>query len=242
MNRLVYFVILNKKLICIIPARGGSKEVPKKNIRFLGDKPLIAHTIESAINSDLFDHVIVSTEDDEIAEISKKYGAEVPFMRPKELATDSTSTDEVINFCIPKLHSLGYEFEIFVLRDCTVPFIDDKDMLGAIQLLKQKNCDAVFGAIKAHPSPYFGMMELDKNGFLKPSKPLPREIFRRQDGPTVWIVDGLFVFFTKKFLKNQFIYRGNILPYEISKLHAHMIDYELDFEIGEFLYKNTLKK
>ena len=98
---------MKNNCICIIPARGGSKEIPKKNIRLLGNKPLIAHTIESAINSQLFDNVIVNTDDSEIAKISKEYGAEVPFMRPSELATDYTSTDDVLRDSIPKLNSLG---------------------------------------------------------------------------------------------------------------------------------------
>lgn len=229
------------KPICIIPARGGSKGIPRKNIRFLGDKPLIAHTIESALDSNIFDHVIVSTEDSKIARISKKYGAEIPFMRPRKLSGDTTSTDEVLNFCIPKLQSLGMNFDIFALRDCTAPFINKKDMSGAIRLLKRKKCDSVFAATKAHPNPYFGMMETNKNGFLTISKSLNHNITRRQDTPIVWIVDGLFVFYTDKFLKNKFIYRGKILPYEIPKSHAHMIDLELDFQIAEFLY-NKLNK
>ena len=233
---------MKKNSICIIPARGGSKGIPKKNIRLLGDKPLIAHTIESAIDSQLFDNVVVNTDDEEIAEISKKYGADVPFMRSKELAADSTSTDDVLRDCIPKLNSLGFHFDIFALRDCTVPFIDVSDMSNAIKLLKEKKCDSVFASTKAHPNPYFGMMENDESGFLKPSKILPNEVFRRQDAPVVWIVDGLFVFYTQKFLENSGIYHGKILPFEIPVLHSHMIDYELDFEIGTLLYHKFFQK
>lgn len=233
---------MKKNSICIIPARGGSKGIPKKNIRLLGDKPLIAHTIESAIDSQLFDNVVVNTDDEEIAEISKKYGADVPFMRSKELSADSTSTDDVLRDCIPKLNSLGFHFDIFALRDCTVPFIDVNDMSNAIDLLKDKKPDSVFASTRAHPSPYFGMMENDESGFLKPSKKLPTEVFRRQDAPVVWIVDGLFVFYTKKFLENMGIYHGKILPIEIPLLHSHMIDYELDFQIGTFLYQKFFQK
>ena len=233
---------MTKNTVCIIPARGGSKGVPKKNIRMMGDKPLIAHTIESAIDSELYDNVFVNTDDEEIAEISKKYGAEIPFLRPKELATDLISTDDVLRHCIPKLNSLGFEFDIFALRDCTVPFIDTNDMSQAIHLLKEKKCDSVFASTKAHPSPYFGMMESGESGFLKPSKLLPNEVFRRQDAPIVWIVDGLFVFYTKKFFENSGVYHGKILPFEIPALHSHMIDYELDFEVGDFLYRKFFQQ
>ena len=96
------------KPICIIAARGGSKGVPKKNIRLLGKKPLIAHTIESAINSNLFSNVIVSTENKKIASIAKKYGARVPFYRSKRLAADNISMDDVLMDVIKKLKLLNF--------------------------------------------------------------------------------------------------------------------------------------
>ena len=126
------------KTICFIGARGGSKGVPRKNIRLLGNKPLIAHTIEKSLDSKLFDHVIVSTEDTEIARISKKYGAEVPFMRPKNLAKDTTGMAEVMIHGIAELKKLNYKFDTLVNRDCTVPFIRNLDMKKAINLFKNK--------------------------------------------------------------------------------------------------------
>ena len=95
------------KPICLICARGGSKRVPNKNIRIIAKKPLIAHTIESALDSELFSHVVVSTESQKIADISKKYGADVPFMRPQKLASDTSSITDVFIHAITKLNSLG---------------------------------------------------------------------------------------------------------------------------------------
>jgi len=227
------------KSICFIPARGGSKGIPRKNIKLLNNKPLIAYTIESAISSNLFEYVIVSTDDEEIANISEKFGAKIPFLRPKELALDTTTTDDVLSHDIPLLLSLGYAFDIFVLRDCTAPFIDEYDLKGAIELLKNSNSDAVFASIKAHPNPYFGMMEVNKNGFLIPSKSTEQEITRRQDTPIVYIVDGMFAVKTDHFLKNKKLFSGNISPYEISKEHGHMIDFEYDFKVAELLLKNN---
>ena len=126
-----------RKPICIIPARAGSKGVQKKNIRTIGGKPLISYTIKSALDSKIFSHVIVSTDDKKIAAIAKKCGAEVPFMRPKYLATDNIPLEPVLLHTIKKLNSSGIFFDIFVLRDCTVPFIDANDMKGAIKLLKK---------------------------------------------------------------------------------------------------------
>ena len=146
------------KIICFIGARGGSKGVPRKNIRKLGKKPLIAYAIESALKSKLFEHVIVSTDDLEIAKISKKYGAEVPFIRPKNLATDSTGFAEVMIHGINELKKLNYDFDILVNRDCTVPFIRINDMKKSIKLFKNKKPDAVYAVYKQHFNPYFNMM------------------------------------------------------------------------------------
>ena len=223
------------KPICIIPARAGSKSVPNKNIRLIAGKPLIYYTIKSALESKLFSHVIVSTEDKKIASIAKKYGAEVPFMRPRNLATDKTPQEQVLLHAVKKLNSLGIDFEIFVYRDCTVPFIDSSDMNGAIELLKKSDCYSTCASIKAHPNPYFGMWEPSKEGFLKISKTTDKVISRRQDAPIVYIIDGLFVFWTKKFLKTRKCLTSKMLPYEISREHSHMIDFEFDFKVAELL-------
>ena len=230
------------KPVCIIPARGGSKGVPKKNIRLIADKPLIYYAIKSALESKIFSHVIVSTEDKKIASIAKKCGAEVPFMRPKNLATDNTAMEPVLLHAIKKLNSLGIDFEIFVYRDCTCPFIDEQDIIGAVELLKKSDCYSICGSVKAHPSPYFAMWEPNKDGFLEISKTTNKIINRRQDSPTVYITDGMFVFWTKKFLKVRKCQSGKMLPYEISKEHGHMIDFEFDFKVAKSLLESKKHK
>jgi len=158
------------KPICFIGARGGSKGVPNKNIRKIGGKPLIAYTIESALKSNLFSQVIVSTDSKKIARIAKKNGASVPFLRPKKLATDNASFDDVLLHGINQLKSLKLCPEIIVIRDCTVPFISNKAMKYSIALLKKEKCDTVCSVYSQHHNPYFNMMEIGKNGFLKFSK------------------------------------------------------------------------
>jgi len=227
-----------RKPICIIPARAGSKGVPHKNIRQIAGKPLISYTIKSALESKIFSHVIVSTEDKKTATIAKKYGAEVPFMRPKYLAGDNIPLEPVLLHAIKKLNSLGIYFEIFVLRDCTAPFIDANDMKGAIELFKKSDSYSICVSVKAHPNPYFQMWELDKKGFLKISKTRKKTITRRQDAPTVYILDGMFVFWTKKFLKIRKTLTSKMLPYEISKEHGHMIDFEFDFKVAKLLLES----
>lgn len=225
------------KPICLICARGGSKGVPNKNIRRFGNKPLIAHTIRSAIESKLFSHVVVSTDSAEIAKISKKYGAEVPFIRPKSLAKDSTPVGDVFIHAIKKLYELGYEFDIFVNRDCTVPFIKKHDIKKSINLLRKKKCGAVYGVYKQHLNPYFNMMEKNEKGYLQIVKKLKKRPKSRQLAPVVYQLNGLFTFDVKKFLKFGDPIMNNSLALEISPETGIMIDTEMEFQIAEKMLK-----
>ena len=228
------------KTICFIGARGGSKGVPRKNIRILDKKPLIAYAIESALQSKIFDHVIVSTEDPEIAKISKRFGAEVPFMRPKNLATDSSGFAEVMIHGITKLKKLGYEFDVLVNRDCTVPFIRISDLTKSINLFKKKKPDAVYGVYRQHFNPYFNMMETSSSGFLKLSKKLKNRPKSRQEAPVVYQLNGLFVFDVKKFLKYKTPILSKSIPLEIPLECGHMIDTEIEFRLAEMMLKQKL--
>jgi CMP-N,N'-diacetyllegionaminic acid synthase len=225
-----------EKSICLIPARGNSKGVKKKNIRSFGNKPLIAHTIESALDSKLFEHVIVSTDSQKIASIAKKFGAEVPFIRPKKLASDKAAFDDALIHAVKELSRLKYEFEIVVTRDCTAPFIDKKDMRGALNLFKKSKCDAVFTVNKCHPNPYFGMFEQNSKKYLIPSKKFHKPLKRRQDAPIVYQPTGVYINSKTNLLKTGKMFTDKILPYEISTEHGYLIDYEIQFTIAEILY------
>ena len=229
------------KPICIIAARGGSKGVPNKNIRLLGKKPLIAHTIESAIKSKLFSNVIVSTENKKIANIAKKYGATIPFYRPKKLATDNASMDDVLLDVIKKLKLLEYEFEVVVNRDCTAPFIQNSDIKASINLLDRKKCDAVVAGYSTHLNPYFNMMEKNANGYLEFSKKSKKIIESRQNAPIVYQLTGLHTFNVKQFLKYKKIYMPKILPLEILPKTGLMIDTEFEFQIANQIAKKQIK-
>ena len=225
------------KPICLICARGGSKGVPNKNIRIIHKKPLIAHTIEKAINSKIFSHVIVSTEDKKIAKISERYGAEIPFIRPKKLSGDLTPIGDVFVHAIKKLETLGYEFDVFVNLDCTVPFIDKKDILGSINLLKKKKCDAVYGVYRQHLNPYFNMMELNSKGFLNMTKKLTKRPRNRQEAPVVYQLNGLFTYNKEKFLKIKNPIMSKAVPFEIPLERGFMIDTEAEFNIAKLMFK-----
>ena len=226
----------------MIPARGGSKGVPKKNIKSFLGKPLIAHAICSAINSKDFQTVVVTTDDKQIAKIAKSYGAEVPYLRPKKLARDSTGMTDVILHTINKLRSLGYKFDILVNRDCTAPFIRNSDVRGSIKLLKKTKCQTVVAAYKTHLNPYFNMMEFNKKKYLEFSKKTKKNILSRQMAPSVYQLTSFQVLDVHEFLKNKKIYSPKVLPYEIKPENGLMIDTPYEFVVAECLGKTIFKK
>lgn len=230
------------KPVCLIAARKNSKGVPRKNIKkFLG-KPLISYAITSALKSKNFQSVIVSTEDKEIAEIARSYGAEIPFIRPKKLARDTTPMNDVILHAIKKLYSTGYDFEVLVNRDCTAPFVKNSDVKGSIDLLKKMNCDSVVAAYKTHLNPYFNMMEFNSKKVLEFSKKIDVEINGRQTAPVVFQLTSFQTINVKQFLKNKKIYTSNVLPFETNPENGLMIDTKYEFKIAECLAKTYFKK
>jgi len=229
------------KPICIIPARRGSKGVPNKNITKILGVPLIGHVIQNVRNSKIFSHVIVSTEDKSIAKIAKKYGAEVPFMRPKYLATSKATMDDVLLHATKKLLELNFNFDTFVWRDATTPFITIQDIKKSIQLLKKKKCLAVCGVYEQHLNPYFNMVEKTKSGFLQLSKPLKTRPRSRQESPIVYQLNGLYVYNAKKFLKIKKTDFSKCVPHEISVETGLMIDIPFELFIAKSMFEKNHK-
>jgi len=226
------------KPICIIPARGGSKGVPKKNIKIIAGKPLLGHVIENIKKGNIFSHIIVSTENKQIKKIAEKYGAEVPFVRPKKLATDTTSMDQVLLHAIQTLYDLKYKFEIFVWRDATTPLIRNSDIKRSIQLLKKEKSAAVCGVYRQHLNPYFNMVEKNNKGFLKLSKILKNRPLSRQEAPIVYQLNGLYAYDAKKFLKFKKTDFSKSIPLEIPMETGIMIDTPFEFEIVKLILEN----
>jgi len=146
---------------------------------------------------------------------------------------------DVIKHGLKSLDSLGYKFDIIINRDCTVPFIRNQDIANSIKLLQKKKCDAVFCVYKQHLNPYFNMMELNQKGFLKFVKCHKKRPERRQDAPTVYQLNGVFVYFVKKFLKYG-TFQPKSIPYVIPPEKGLMIDTEFEFKIAELAIKNKL--
>ena len=229
------------KPICLIAARGGSKGIPKKNIRKIFGKPLIAHTIINSLKSDLFSHVVVSTDSNEIAKISKNYGAEVPSLRPKKLAKSNSKMDNVVENVINELFGLGYKFDIIINRDCTAPFIRSIDIKKSINLLKTKKCDTVVAVYRTHLNPYFNMMEFGSKKTLEFSKKKKSIINNRQDAPIVYQLTGFQTINVKSFQKFKKIYMPKVLPVEIPQETGLMIDTEFEFNLAECIFKKNHK-
>jgi len=176
----------NKRVIAIIPARGGSKKIPRKNIAPLGSKPLIAYTIEEARKSKYVDRVIVSTDDEEIAKIAKRYGAEVPFLRPKRLAKDTSPSLLVVLHALDYLEKKEYSPNIIVFLQPTSPFRKARHIDAAIKKIKGANAVAGICEVKQHP--YFMMQE--KNRFLKSFLKIKKRPLRRQDVPKIYVFNA----------------------------------------------------
>lgn len=130
--------------VCIIPARGGSKRIPRKNIKNFFGKPMIAWSIEAALNSNCFDQVIVSTDDQEIAEVAKKYGARIPFIRPAALANDFAGTTPVVKHAIEELESQGTQISDVLCLYATAPFVQPQTIIKAYQQFKETQADYCF--------------------------------------------------------------------------------------------------
>ena len=176
--------------IAIIPARGGSKRIPKKNIKEFAGKPLIAYSIEIAKNSNLFDRVIVSTDDDEIANISKKYGAETPFIRPVELSDDYTGTHPVIDHAVRWIMNSGDTVTNVCCIYATAPLIIQEDLKKGKEILETGKWSSVVAAAE-YPSPIFRSFKYSKNGGIKMFFPEHYKT-RSQDLPAAMYDAGLF--------------------------------------------------
>lgn len=229
-------MINNKTILAIIPARGGSKGVPHKNIKEINGKPLISYTIVQGKHSKYIDKLIVSTEDREIAEISKKYGAEIPFLRPSELALDSTPGIDPILHAIKWFKNRNCNFDYVMCLQCTSPFRTYFQIDESIENLFEKDADSIVSVCESETVPYW--MKKIENGKLKDF--LDEDVFyaRRQDVPKVYRLNGaIYMAKTQTFLNIKNWYTENTIPYVMDEKSSVDIDNMLDFEFAEFLMK-----
>lgn len=221
---------MKPKILAIIPARGGSKGVPRKNIHELAGKPLIAWTIEEAKKSKYIDRLILSSEDDEIIEVAKKYGCEVPFKRPIELAQDDTLGID------PVLHAIeqcpGYDY-VVVLQP-TSPLRTVEDIDGCIEKLISSGVDFCVSVTEPEKSPYW-MYTLENNQ-MAPLLPQETLIARRQDLPKCYSLNGaIYVARINSFIEEKSFITTNTMAYVMSQERSFDIDTIVDFKICEYL-------
>ncbi|MFD1551232.1 acylneuraminate cytidylyltransferase family protein [Putridiphycobacter roseus] len=229
------------KILGLIPARGGSKGLPGKNIRPLNGKPLIAWSIESSLASQQIDTTIVSTDDKAIADIAVAHGASLPFMRPNHLASDQSTSKDVIIHALEYFREAGQAFDYLVLLQPTSPFRKAGDIDKAIDLAKETGADLVVSVKETASNPYYVLFEEDEKGNLKNSK--ASTFSRRQDCPKVYELNGsIYVFKVKSILEKDSLKFENTIKFLMDSYHSIDIDNLEDFEYAEFLLQKQQSK
>ena len=219
--------------IAVIPARGGSKRIPRKNIKSFGGRPIIDYAITAAINSGLFEHVLVSTDDEEIASIAKDLGAEIPFMRPVELANDFAATVPVVTHAIQACEALGWQFSYACCIYPAVPFIEVADLRGALKQLELGRADYCF-PVTEFPSAIQRALSKKKSGLMQPLYS-EFELTRTQDLEPVYYDAGQFYWGKKEaWLNNQSIHSSG-LGFVIPSWRVVDIDTPEDWDRAERL-------
>lgn len=217
--------------IAIIPARGGSKRIPRKNIKHFLDKPIIAYSIQAALSSKLFDEVMVSTDDEEIAAIASKYGAKVPFFRSADNAGDFATTADVIKEVITCYKDIGQHFDFTCCIYPTAPLIRPDTLLKSYDLLVQNSYQTVFPVVM-FSFPIWRALNIE-NGKAKMYWPENRSK-RSQDLPKAWHDAGQFYWLnTAGFMNDPVLYSSNSGVIELSDLEVQDIDNLVDWQLAE---------
>lgn len=227
-------MINNKKVLAIIPARGGSKGIPRKNIRSLGGKPLIAWTIEEGKKSKFIDKLIVSSEDSEIIEVAQSYGCDVPFVRPEYLAQDETPGIDPVIHALKELPNYDY----VVLLQPTSPMRLSEDIDNCIREMLENEAPACVTVTEPEKSPYW-MYTLQENSLLQPLIPQKEFAARRQDLPSVYALNGAVYVASKEWLlETESFLTDQTTAYIMPKSRSYDIDDEADFLLCEWMMIN----
>lgn len=222
--------------IAVIPARGGSKRIPKKNIKDFSGRPIISYPIKAALEAKIFDHVIVSTDSDDIAKIAKETGAEVPFFRPLELADDITPTAPVLIHSINWVKKNWGNVEYACCIYPTTPFLRTEYLLKGYELIVNKNASAAF-SVTTFPFTIFRALRINDNGSIGMYWP-EYELTRSQDLPEAYHDAGQFYWVNaEKFLETQKLYAKDSIPVILPRFMVQDIDTPEDWINAEYMYK-----
>jgi CMP-N,N'-diacetyllegionaminic acid synthase len=221
------------EFFAIIPARGGSKGIPGKNIKLLGGKPLIYYTIEAAREVLEDQYIIISTDDEDIKNKVEQTGIKVPFIRPQHLSGDHVGTYEVLLHSLEYLESIDKHPEVIVLLQATSPFRNGEHIREAIELY-HSDVDMVVSVKETASNPYFMLFEEDDRGFLQHSK--KGDFARRQDCPKVWEYNGaIYVLNVRSLKRCPISHFDKVVKYVMDEQSSLDIDSPLDWKIAELL-------
>ena len=232
--------LLMNEVLGIIPARGGSKGIPKKNIALLVGRPLLAYTCDAALASRRLTRVVLSTDDEEIAEVGRKCGVEVPFMRPAELARDDTPSIAVVEHCLRSLdEDEAFRPEVVVLLQPTSPMREARHIDEALARMIETGADTVVSVVEVpHRFTPYSLMTL-QDGWLRDfwREALPFDRFRRQNAPVLYARNGPAILGAKVSVlsETQSFYGGHVVPYTMSEENSIDIDTLFDLKLAALL-------
>jgi CMP-N-acetylneuraminic acid synthetase len=229
-------MINGRKVLAVIPARGGSKGIKNKNIIDLGGgKPLIAYTIEAARNTSYVDNVVVSTDSEQIAQVAREYGASVPFLRPAELAKDTSKTIDAVMHVIEEMKKRGQKYDILLLLQCTSPLRTADDIKGALEKFERNHEISLVAVSKVTDHPILIRKIIDD---VSMERLLPiNSTVRRQDMPEYYRVNGSIYINRVDELTLDTSLADNLQPYVIAENHAVDIDSFPDLELVKYYLK-----
>ncbi len=228
-----------KRILALIPARGGSKGIPHKNVVLLGGKPLIQYTIDAGLKSRYIDTVMVSTDDREIAETAERCGARVPFLRPAELASDTAKTIDAVLHAVETLREAGETYDCLVLLQPTSPLRTAEDIDGAVERFYACGRQGVVSVSEVNDPPIL-MRTIAETPEGERLIPLLEgsSTCRRQDMPAYYRVNGSVYVNAAETLKRDTSFNDNPVPYRMAKDHAVDIDEPADLALAEFLLES----
>ena len=228
-------------MLAIIPARGGSKGLPGKNIRELRGKPLIAHTIEAALTSKEITQIVISTDDEDIAEVCRKYDVDIPFMRPIELAGDTSLIVDTYTYTVDRINkeqNKNYDSMVALLPTC--PLRDGNDIDKAISIFKDKSADSVISYYEA-PHPVQWYRYLDEDGVLRAVFPEGDKLANRQEERKTYLPNGAIYVFKMDLLRQRIYYSDKSYPYIMPAEKSVDIDTLHDFMMAECMMASGVK-